>query len=713
MGGGLNGALMIKDFFKNIVTAIARRLEDLGLIVTYATDLRVMLFEAIKNNDIEKAESLISEGADVNAAATEGPYKGQKPLWIAVEKGDTKLAEMLIKKGAEVNAVATVDPYAGQTPLWKAINSGNEELAKLLIIAGANVDTAPTKGYFKGETPLWRAIRYNYIELAKLLINAGANVNVPPTANNYVDKFPLWLAIQKDNTTLTNLLIKKGADVNAKDSNSITMLMKAMTTDKKELINSLVKYKAKWMLLPNSFIENNINSEFIKNLDIVFNSDVDRIKSEIQIIIDNKSVNGYKIFSSLLLVAAQSKNINFLPMMEKMLSDNKNGLQQNIVTLFFDNPTLFTDLVQCADTTYSLLYNFLETIVNHVLNQAEKNGSLQELIASLIKQCGDDRHLMSKLILLLNKNINLKLDLILKELFINPDEGNVFNYFVFFNQYLEAIPSSLLLEDVAKIILDPPSSRYLRIILAEISNKDEDFTKNPEWLLLKKIASSEEGKKLCELMTARAIVNWTSFEFEPPKNISVAIMQAAVALFKLEDKITSKANTEIDFNPLLIQTESVNPPPSEVFNFYVTNYEDYKYITYPRSDEHKLLLLEYMLTKADYLYKQTDTSNVIVPKLEQYMISLLVEIPFSKINSVELLKNVYNNKAQEFIKNIILFKQGFVIDPSLKYYNNGGEQQQQHAYLFSYNTVLAAKNKDLNIAPNNPEHNNKIYNNKI
>jgi ankyrin repeat protein len=66
------------------------------------------LWEAISNNDIEKAKALIDRGADVKQ---KNAY-GNPILHEAVSGGNPELVELLIAKGADVNAKGQFDRVA-------------------------------------------------------------------------------------------------------------------------------------------------------------------------------------------------------------------------------------------------------------------------------------------------------------------------------------------------------------------------------------------------------------------------------------------------------------------------------------------------------------------------------------------------------------------------------------------------------------------------
>src|SRR5690242_11009504 len=78
------------------------------------------LLDAVKRRDPKSVESLIRDGADVNAAQPDGAT----PLAWAVRDGDGRMAEMLLSAGAKVEVA---NEY-GETPLTLACLNGDAAL---------------------------------------------------------------------------------------------------------------------------------------------------------------------------------------------------------------------------------------------------------------------------------------------------------------------------------------------------------------------------------------------------------------------------------------------------------------------------------------------------------------------------------------------------------------------------------------------------------
>jgi len=97
---------------------------------------REALWAAIRKGDVKEVQSVLDQGADVNAKSE----IGISALWIAVSRSNRDIIELLIRRGADVNAR---DGIWYQTPLSTAVQGGSLDLVKLLIQAGAkDVDAA-------------------------------------------------------------------------------------------------------------------------------------------------------------------------------------------------------------------------------------------------------------------------------------------------------------------------------------------------------------------------------------------------------------------------------------------------------------------------------------------------------------------------------------------------------------------------------------------
>ena len=163
-----------------------------------AADIRVAT--AALDGDRAKVQSLIKDGADVNAALPDGTTA----LHWAVRADDAELTDHLIRAKANVNAK---DPD-GITPLALACGNANPAMVRKLLAAGADANTADPKG----ETVLMIAAHTGNLDVMKALLDAGAAVNAK---DDEAQETALMVAVRANLPQAVKLLIDRGAEVNA------------------------------------------------------------------------------------------------------------------------------------------------------------------------------------------------------------------------------------------------------------------------------------------------------------------------------------------------------------------------------------------------------------------------------------------------------------------------------------------------------------------
>jgi ankyrin repeat protein len=194
------------------------------------------LIKAVKNNDLMSIQTLLSEGADVNAKEYDmtalmyassnnradtvkllldnsanvnaKSTDGTTAIYIASEKGYADVVKLLIDKKVDVNAKTST--YGGSSPLFQASKYGHTDVVKLLLENGANVNYKSSGNV----TALWEASWLGHTDVVRLLLDKGADVNVKVTS--YMNVTALWMASATGNADIVKLLIDKNADVNVK-----------------------------------------------------------------------------------------------------------------------------------------------------------------------------------------------------------------------------------------------------------------------------------------------------------------------------------------------------------------------------------------------------------------------------------------------------------------------------------------------------------------
>src|SRR5262249_37559913 len=95
--------------------------------------------DAAKQGDREALRSLLKQGADVNAAQSDG----MTALHWATLNHDVEMAKMLLYAGANVKAATRLGGY---TPLLMASKNGDADLVDALLAGGADPNSATTNG---------------------------------------------------------------------------------------------------------------------------------------------------------------------------------------------------------------------------------------------------------------------------------------------------------------------------------------------------------------------------------------------------------------------------------------------------------------------------------------------------------------------------------------------------------------------------------------
>jgi ankyrin repeat protein len=155
--------------------------------------------DAAMRGDLAEVRSLLSAGADVNAAHGDG----MTALHWAAEGGDAELAEVLLVAGAKVGAVTRLGEY---TPLHIASRRGRIDVARQLLEAGAAVDAVTSTG---AVTALHFAAASGVVDVVTALLDHGAKIDAVETARGQT---PLMFAASAGRTQAVRALLGAGAD---------------------------------------------------------------------------------------------------------------------------------------------------------------------------------------------------------------------------------------------------------------------------------------------------------------------------------------------------------------------------------------------------------------------------------------------------------------------------------------------------------------------
>ena len=171
-------------------------------------------------------QAIIDHGGDVNARNK----KNVTALAIACAKRNVNAINVLLNAGADTN-IADVD---GNTCLHNAADAQcTKKVLQAIIEQGADVNVRN----IHNETALVVACVKRNIDAISVLLHAGADVNIPATDSSASLLIPI---MEVHYTKTFQTMIDHGADVNVVDKNSVSAIMLACQTGKKNAINVLL-----------------------------------------------------------------------------------------------------------------------------------------------------------------------------------------------------------------------------------------------------------------------------------------------------------------------------------------------------------------------------------------------------------------------------------------------------------------------------------------
>ncbi len=225
------------------------------------------LIEAINQDDIKKVETLIQQGANVNARYnTHGTV-----LMVATEHGNIEIVKLLLKNGASLTS-----RHFGHRPIQIAAKNGQKDLIALFIEKRTYRERSPfePKQYAVEKTPVlapdgtetFILTQREYIpdikheNITEALIAAAENgrddvinwlfenyIAVNETENEFKEKYKstgiraLIEATRKKHISTVELLLDKGVDINATYLLEETALMHAVKRKHFDIVATLIQ----------------------------------------------------------------------------------------------------------------------------------------------------------------------------------------------------------------------------------------------------------------------------------------------------------------------------------------------------------------------------------------------------------------------------------------------------------------------------------------
>lgn len=154
--------------------------------------------DAAERGDLEAVRELLRQGADPNAAQSDG----MTALHWAATDNEAEIARTLLYAGATVRATTRLGGY---TPLHLAGRAGHAEVATILLEAGADPDAATSTGV----TAMHFAADANAAQVVEALVTRGGDVNA---RDGFSERTPLMFAAVRGADAAVAALLDAGAD---------------------------------------------------------------------------------------------------------------------------------------------------------------------------------------------------------------------------------------------------------------------------------------------------------------------------------------------------------------------------------------------------------------------------------------------------------------------------------------------------------------------
>ena len=171
------------------------------IATSVAAGSQLKLADAVKQKNSSAIETLLQQGADVNAPQGDGATA----LHWASYWDDIELVDRLIAAGADVNSANDLRV----TSLALASANANAAIVERLLRAGANADAAGETGV----TPLMEAARAGGLSAVDVLLEFEADVNAHTTDRRQTAL--MWAAAQR-HPEVVGVLLAHDADVHAR-----------------------------------------------------------------------------------------------------------------------------------------------------------------------------------------------------------------------------------------------------------------------------------------------------------------------------------------------------------------------------------------------------------------------------------------------------------------------------------------------------------------
>jgi ankyrin repeat protein len=187
------------------------------------------LHGAVASGDIDEVKRLLSKGADADAK--------NEALLLALNNNQMDIAEQLVADGANVNAISD------RTGKPLLLSVGRREQIGFLLSKGADIEAKDGNGLTLLYLQACYSNRPDYLDVVKMALDRGANIE----SRGHSDCTPLNNAIACGRREAAELLLVRGADLHATSKFGGTAVHGAMMQRRPEMVRWAV---AKGIAIP-------------------------------------------------------------------------------------------------------------------------------------------------------------------------------------------------------------------------------------------------------------------------------------------------------------------------------------------------------------------------------------------------------------------------------------------------------------------------------
>jgi hypothetical protein len=194
----------------------------------YGSGARWHLEAALRTNDLELAEWVLTHGASQNTAPANDPRRVQRTLYEeAQRRGLTEMADLLVRYGATPSPIALEGVEAFTAACFR------------LDRQAALAQLAEHPEYLRSPVPIFTAARRDRADVVDFMLDLGVPIEIEDSSKQR----PLHEAASNDSINVAKLLIERGAELEPVETNwNNTPLDHAMYANLSRMVEFLSRF---------------------------------------------------------------------------------------------------------------------------------------------------------------------------------------------------------------------------------------------------------------------------------------------------------------------------------------------------------------------------------------------------------------------------------------------------------------------------------------